>query len=132
MNRRAASVVALTLLAGCEEPSASASCAGPQVVAAPSTFAPGEEVQVGAGGLFDDCHDTGQPGTPPATQDVEFRLVTSGDDPRTFVLATVDANEDGTVDTAVRIPDDVPPGPARIEAAHGAPVVVEVTVPVAP
>jgi len=77
--------------------------------------------------FFDDCYDTGQPGTPPATRDIELRLVTPGATPRTFLLATVDADEDGEVHTTVAVPDDVPAGPARIEGGFGRPVDVVVT-----
>jgi hypothetical protein len=123
------SLIAVTalLLAGCDgTPSAGASCAGPVITVTPSRFAAGDEVRLEGKWLFDDCYDTGQRGTPPATRDVEFRLVPSGDPGRTFLLTTTDAARDGTVDTEVRIPDDVPPGPARVEVPHCLPTPVVV------
>jgi hypothetical protein len=127
--RWATSAVAVLLLAGCGSTGAAASCTGPQVTVTPATFAAGDEVRVAGDFFWDDCYDGGQAGTPPATRDVEIRLVTSGDAPETLALTTVDADEDGGIDTAVRVPDDVPPGPARIEAGFGEPVTVQVTAP---
>ncbi len=127
MIRPAAGVLALLLMAGCATSSAGASCAGPIVTVTPATFAAGDRVRIEGEFFFDDCYDTGQPGTPPATRDIELRLVTPGAAPRTFVLATVDADEDGEVDTTVAVPDDVPAGPARIEGGFGRPVDVVVT-----
>jgi hypothetical protein len=130
MNGRAAVAVTGLLLAGCATESGSAaSCAAPIVRVTPAAFAPGDEVRVSGGGFFDDCYDTGQPGTPPATQDIEVRLLTTGDPAETFVLATVDADEDGGIEARSRTPDDVPPGPARIGAAFGEPAQVVVTSP---
>jgi hypothetical protein len=123
---RAAVAAAALLLAGCSSPGAAASCAGPFVTVTPDTFAPGEEVRVAGEFFRDDCYDTGQTGTPPASKDVEIRLVTPED---TFVLTTADPDDEGDLDTAVRIPDDVPVGSARIEAGVGARVSVEVTEP---
>jgi len=127
MIRLAAGVLALLLVAGCATSSAGASCVGPNVTVTPATFAAGDPVRIEGEFFFDDCYDTGQPGTPPATRDIELRLVTPGATPRTFVLATVDADEDGGVDTTVAVPDDVPAGPARIEGGFGRPVDVVVT-----
>jgi hypothetical protein len=127
MIRPAAGVLALLLMAGCATSSAGASCAGPNVTVTPATFAAGDRVRIVGEFFFDDCYDTGQPGTPPAARDIELRLVTAGAAPRTFVLATVDADEDGEVDTTVAVPDDVPAGPARIEGGFGRPADVVVT-----
>jgi hypothetical protein len=130
MTRPAAGALAALLLAGCGVSStAGASCAGPLVTVTPATFTAGDRVRVEGQFFFDDCYDTGQLGTPPATQDIEFRLVTPGASTRTFVLTTVDADEDGEVDTTVDIPDDVPAGPARIEGAFSQPADVVVTAP---
>jgi hypothetical protein len=127
MIRPAAGVLALLLVAGCATSSAGASCAGPNVTVTPATFAAGDRVRIEGEFFFDDCYDTGQPGTPPAIRDIELRLVTPGAATRTFVLATVDADEDGEVDTTVAVPDDVPAGPARIEGGFGRPADVVVT-----
>lgn len=129
MIRPAAGVLALLLVAGCATSSAGASCAGPNVTVTPATFAAGDRVRIEGEFFFDDCYDTGQPGTPPATRDIELRLVTPGASSRAFVLTTVDAARDGSVDTTVAIPDDVPPGPARIEGAFSQPADVVVTAP---
>jgi hypothetical protein len=129
MTRCAVAAAAVLLLAGCSDSGAAASCAGPQTTVTPTTFAAGGEVRVAGEFFLDDCYDTGQTGTPPATQDIEIRLIPSGKGAETFVLTTVDADEDGRIDTSVRVPDDVPPGPARIEAGFGAPAAVEVTGP---
>ena len=126
MIRPAAGALAVVLLAGCAPlSSAGASCAGPFVTASPTSFAAGDHVRVAGEFFFDDCYDTGQPGTPPATRGIEFRLVTSG--ARTFVLTTVDADDGGELHTTVAIPDDVPAGPARIEGGFGQPADVVVT-----
>jgi hypothetical protein len=129
MIRPAAGTLAVLLLAGCASSTAGASCAGPQVSVTPTTFAAGDTVQVEGQWFFDDCYDGGQPGNPPATHDIAFRLVPSGAGARTFPLTTVDADQDGEVDTTVDIPDDVPAGPARIEGGFGRPVDVVVTAP---
>jgi len=120
---------ALLVLTACGSPGAAASCVGPQVNVTPTTFAAGDEIRVAGEFFWDDCYDGGQPGTPPATENVVVRLVPAGAAATTFVLTTVDADEDGDIDTAARVPDDVPPGPARIEAGSGRPVTVEVTAP---
>jgi hypothetical protein len=120
MTRPAAAAIAASLLlTGCGDSGAAAGCVGPQVEATPATLAAGDEVRVTGRWFFDDCYDTGQPGTPPATQDVELRLVTGGDPAQTFVLATVDADGEGRIDTAITLPDDVPAGPARIGPGYG-------------
>jgi hypothetical protein len=127
MIRPAAGVLALLLVAGCATSSAGASCVGPNLTVTPATFAAGDHVRIEGEFFFDDCYDTGQPGTPPATRGIELRLVTPGAATRTFVLATVDADEDGEVDMTVAVPDDVPAGPARIEGGFGRPADVVVT-----
>ena len=132
MKRGAVPVVALAvlLLPGCDlTTGVGASCVGPQVTVTPTTVAAGDRVQVEGQWFFDDCYDSGQPGNPPATQDVALRIVPSGSAARTFDLATVDADENGEVHATVAIPDDVPPGPARIEGAFGRPADVVVTAP---
>jgi hypothetical protein len=130
MIRPAAGALAVLLLAGCAVTStAGASCVGPQVTVTPTTFGAGDRVRVEGEYFFDDCYDGGQPGNPPATRDIEFRLVPSEAGARTFVLTAVDADDDGEVDTTVDIPDDVPAGPARIEGGFGRPADVVVTAP---
>ena len=130
MIRPAVGALAVLLLAGCSVTStAGASCAGPLLTVTPTTFAAGDRVRIEGEFFFDDCYDTGQPGTPPATEDIELRLVTSGTPSRTIVLTTVDAHQDGEVHTTVDIPDDVPAGPARIEGGFGRPVDIVVTAP---
>jgi hypothetical protein len=125
MIRSAVAAVAL-LLSGCASSGAEASCVGPQVTVTPETFSAGDDVRVAGEFFLADCYDTGQTGTPPASKDVEIRLVTPEN---TFVLATVDADEKGDIDAAVTVPDDVPAGPARIETGSGGSVDVEVTSP---
>jgi hypothetical protein len=129
MIRPAVGTLAVLLLAGCASSTAGASCVGPQMTVTPTTVAAGDSVQVEGQWFFDDCYDGGQPGNPPATQDVDLRLVTSGAAARTFVLTTVDADDDGEVHTTVAIPDDVPAGPARIESGIGRPADVVVGAP---
>jgi hypothetical protein len=68
---------------------------------------------VQAGGLWADCHDTGQPGTPPPSQDVVIRLEPHGSSGGIDV-ATVDADPEGGIDVVVRIPEDTPAGPAAV------------------
>jgi hypothetical protein len=125
----AACVVTFTLLAGCSSTDGAESCGEPQLVVVPNVVAPGDQVRLAAGGLLDGCYDGGESGSPPPYTDVEFRLVTSGRTARTFVLATLDADQKGAINAAVRVPDHVPPGPAHIEGDHMEPVAVEVTAP---
>jgi hypothetical protein len=125
----AASIAAVLLLSGCGSTDGAESCAEPQLVVVPILVAPGDDVRLAAGGLFDGCYDGGESGAPPPYTDVEFRLVTSGRSPKTFVLATLDADDHGTINAAVRVPDHVPPGPAHIEGDLMEPVAVEVTTP---
>jgi hypothetical protein len=131
MNGRAAAAVVVPLLglAACDSGAAAASCVGPQVTVTPTTFAAGEEVRLQGQWFLDDCYDGGQPGTPPATHDVEIRVVSSGAAARTVVLDTLDADDEGRIDTTLTIPADVPPGPARIEAGESVPADVVVTEP---
>jgi hypothetical protein len=132
MTRRLAGALAgLLVLAGCggSTTDAAASCAGPAVTVEPTAFAAGDSVRVEGTRYFDDCYDTGQTGTPPATQDIVVRLTTSGGTPKAFPLATVDAHGDGEFTASVRIPVDVPPGPAHIEAGYADPAEVVVTSP---
>jgi hypothetical protein len=130
VNRRAlvAVVVPFLGLAGCDS-GAAASCAGPQVTITPTTFAAGQDVRLQGEWFLDDCYDGGQPGTPPATKDVEIRIVPSGAAAQTIVLGTLDADDEGRIDTTLSIPDDVPAGPARIEAGYSAPADVVITAP---
>jgi hypothetical protein len=129
MIRPAAGALAVLLVGGCASSSAGASCAGPNLTVTPASVAAGDRVRIEGEFFFDECYDTGQPGTPPATRDIELRLVTPGAATRTFRLATVDADDDGEIGTTVDIPDDVPAGPARIEAGTSRPVDVVVTAP---
>ncbi len=125
----AVALVALSLVAGCSANDGAQSCGEPQLVVVPIVVAPGDDVRLAAGGLLEGCYDGGENGSPPPYADVEFRLVTSGRTPRTFVLATLDANSKGTINAAVRVPDHVPTGPAHIEGDHMEPVAVEVSAP---
>jgi hypothetical protein len=122
-------VAAALVLAGCGSTDGQDSCGEPQLVVVPIVVAPGDQVRVAAGGLLDGCYDGGEAGSPPPYTDVEFRLVTSGRTARTFVLATLDADEKGTINAAVRVPGHVPLGPAHIEGDHLEPVAVEVAAP---
>jgi hypothetical protein len=129
MTAWSVSLVTLSLLAGCSSTDGSDSCGEPQLIVVPIAAAPGDDVRLAAGGLLDGCYDGGESGKPPPYTDVEFRLVTSGPAHRTFVLATLDADEDGAINTAVRIPEHVPLGPAHIEGDHMEAVAVEVAAP---
>ena len=124
-----AAVAAALLLSGCSSSDGQDSCGEPQLIVVPIVVAPGDEVRVAAGGLLEGCYDGGESGSPPPYTDVEFRLVTSGRAARTFVLATLDADDKGAINAAVRVPDHVPLGPAHIEGDHLDPVAVEVTAP---
>ena len=121
-----AGAVAVVLLSGCggAGPPAAA-CAGPQVSLSTVTVAPGEEIRVRAAPLWSDCYDTGQPGTPPPMQDVTVALEGAGG---TVELATVDADAQARIDVTVRIPDDVPAGPASL-VVGGAATAIRVTGP---
>ena len=98
-----------------EEPAASgvaaAGCGrafrGPE----PSRGAPGEAFRVHGEGFTTDCYDTGQPGLPPPQRDlpIDFR---QGE--RTWRLATVDADRQGTVDAELEVPDGAEPGSATV------------------
>ena len=112
-----AAAVVLLVTAGCGTPGdeAAAGCAGPDVRLSPATAAPGDDVRVRARFLWSECYDTGQPGTPPPRQDVRVTFTAEG---RTVLLATVDAEPGGTLDTTVQVPDDALPGPAEIAVDH--------------
>ena len=95
-----------------EEPIAvAAGCArgfgGPE----PSRGAPGEAFRVHGEGFATDCYDTGQPGKPPPQRNVpiDFR---QGE--RTWRLATVDADREGTLDAELEVPVDAEAGGATV------------------
>ena len=125
--RAAAATTAVLLLAGCGgSPSIEGACAGPQVTVSSGQVAPGGELRVQAQNLWADCYDTGQPGTPPPQQDVDITLEPD-DVAGTFRLAEVDADGDARIDVTVRVPDDVPAGPATLHVGGAiTPLVVAV------
>ena len=73
----------------------------------------GDDLGVRANNLWLDCADTGHGLSSPATQ-VRVVLTIEGDLPATFVLATVNADEAGTIDTTVQIPEGASAGPATL------------------
>ena len=115
---------AVLVLPGCGgTPAAQGGCTGPQVTLSSGQVAPGGELRIQARFVWADCYDTGQPGTPPPQQDVEIAL-----EPRdvagTFRLAEVDADSDARIDVTVRVPDDVPAGPATLWVGTSTTVIV--------
>jgi hypothetical protein len=116
--------VAALLLSGCGGTStAQGGCVGPEITLSSGQVAPGGELRVQARYVWADCYDTGQPGTPPPEQDVVIAL-----EPRdvagTFRLTEVDADADGRIDVTVRVPDDVPAGPATLRVGPGSTAIV--------
>jgi hypothetical protein len=127
--RAGAALAAATVLvlAGCGgSPSIEGACAGPQVTVSSGQVAPGGELRVQAQNLWADCYDTGQPGTPPPQQDVDITLQPD-DVAGTFRLAEVDADDGARIDVTVRVPDDVPTGPAALHVGGAiTPIMVRV------
>jgi hypothetical protein len=125
---RTSVLVAGVLLTGCGGgTSPEAGCAGPMVTVSSATVAAGGEVRVQSGGLWSDCYDTGQPGTPPPSKDVVVRLEPEG--PANAIdLATVDADAEGRIDVTVMIPEAAPVGPAAV-VVWGSSAALEVTAP---
>ena len=119
-------MVAVLALIGCGgTPSTQGGCTGPMTTLSAGQVVPGGELRVQARFVWADCYDTGQQGTPPPQQDVVIGLWPEGASAGTE-LTTVDADEDGRIDVTVRIPDDVPVGPASLRVGTGM-IPIEVT-----
>jgi hypothetical protein len=127
MRTRVVAVAAL-LLTGCGGgTSPEGACAGPMVTLSSGTVAAGGEVRVRSGGLWSDCYDTGQQGTPPPSEDVAVQFQPQGSS-TSVELATVDADEEGRIDVSVTIPAGTPAGPAEV-VILGSSATVVVTAP---
>jgi hypothetical protein len=97
---------------------AASACLPPEITVEPSTVAPGQAVTVSGRHFVTECNDVVMPGeppppaSPPAT-DIEIAFA-QGE--RSVVLATVDADDDGSFRTSAIVPADAAPGPATMRA----------------
>jgi hypothetical protein len=117
----AALVIAVGAVAACSpEGSAEQGCEAPHVLVAPATVSPGDEVTIRGTAMVDGCADaiemdedgkviSHETQSPLASLEVVYR---AQDMER--VLAAVDADERGSFEIMVRIPQESPPGHAEV------------------
>jgi hypothetical protein len=121
---RAGIVAALVAVATLPlSPVADASCIGPSVAATPNHAAPGEQIRLKGGPWADRCNDTisctpdgcekPEPAKPAKNIVLHLRM---GE--KDWSLWIGDAEENFAIDKVVTIPNDVPPGKARIDWVH--------------
>lgn len=111
----AAAMFSLSLTA-CGSDSGSADCAAPTIELGEASAE--QQMVIKGKYYFDDCYDTGQQGTPPATQDIEISVDYDGS---STTVGTVDAEADGTFTATFDAPDLPADGPetGKIVAKSG-------------
>lgn len=101
---------------------AGAACAGPSVMFAPSTVAPGQKIFVTGSGWGDDCLDVNPPPTGALGNPVDGIEIVLTQGEREWVLTSVDADDEYEFSTEVTVPSDAAVGAAQLaarQAVHG-------------
>lgn len=111
--------------AGCGDDGGAASCVAPEVTVSPQSADLGGTVQVSGRYFLDGCADTNC--SPPAHPLTDIRVTLTPEGAGAREIGRVDAaGELGTFDVPLRIPVDLPTGPATVTVGSAAPFRVTV------